>query len=163
MMEQMEANVTLLCRIALLSVFMLFIDCLEFGSDNYIPKEQADIIRTILNENGYSIGDDEKVDTYLEITSSDVEVDLHDRYWLVLPDENGRILFLSDKINELTKKGMFLGIKAYRSSNKFSSFTDDIFIDSINIISDSVISVPFLYLGYNKISATIKLEQFPKS
>ncbi len=123
--------------------------CSFLQPESHIPEDQADVIREILRENGYSIGKKEHVDRYLEFRSSHPEVDYHDLYYLLLPSENTKMLILSDKINLLDSKA-FMGVNTINYS-----FSDSA-IDSIAFVSDSIIRIPSLYAANNNIKVIPK-------
>jgi hypothetical protein len=112
---------------------LFFLRCILQPTSS-IPGDEAKIIREILRENGYSVGNNENVDKYLGFRSSNPEVDLEDQYYLLLPAKNERTLKLSDKLNYLDPKS-FLGV------NTISTVSEDSRIDSIAIISDSIIKI----------------------
>ncbi len=117
-------------RLLFLIVGLLFTSCIFDGErKSLIPDDQARIIRTILNKNGYSLKDDEMVDDYLDFRSLSPHVDTKDVYWLKLPSPNSRKVVLSDEINQLSHR-LFWGIT-----------TDFAPIDIIIIESDSFIDV----------------------
>jgi hypothetical protein len=111
-------------------VGLLFALCIFDGErKSLIPDDQARVIRTILNKNGYNLKDDEMVDDYLDFRSLSPHVDTKDVYWLKLPSPNSRKVVLSDEINQLSHR-LFWGIT-----------TDFAPIDIIIIESDSFIDV----------------------
>lgn len=117
-------------RLFFLLIGLLFTFCIFDGErKSLIPDDQAMIIRTILNKNGYSLKDDEMVDDYLDFMSLSEHVDSKDVYWLVLPSPNSSKLVINDDINQLNHS-LFWGIS--------SNFVP---IDTIIIMSDSFIDV----------------------
>lgn len=127
-------------RLLFLIVGLLFTSCIFDGErKSLIPDDQAKLIRTILNKNGYSLQDDEMVDDYLDFRSLSEHVNTKDVYWLVLPSPNSSKLVLSDDINQLSHR-MFWGVT--------SNFTT---IDNIAIESDSFIDVRKLTLYKSQI------------
>ncbi len=123
--------------------------CSFLQPESHIPEDQADVIREILRENGYSIGKKEHVDNFLEFSSSNVEVDYRNRYYLLLPAQHKKTLVLSDKINLLESTG-FMGVKTINYS-----FSDSA-IDSIAFVSDSIIKFTYLYAANNNIKVIPK-------
>jgi len=116
--------------------------CSWWSEDSFFTDEQADIIRAILNENGYSVDNHEDVDKYVEFGSSSEHVDLNDKYFLLLPKKTSMCLVLTDKINTLDNT--FMGIKSAQESNYG-------LVDTLVIHSDSIINVKTLNVGFNKI------------
>ena len=136
-----EGNViSIYNRLLFLICGLLFASCILDGEQkSLIPDDQARIIRTILNKNGYNLKDDEMVDDYLNFMSLSEHVDTKDVYWLVLPSPNSSKLVLSDDINQLSHR-FFLGIT--------SNFAP---VDTIIIESDSFIDVRKLSLYKSQI------------
>lgn len=141
----------------LLMLPVLFLCCFfDTERESYLPDDEAKIVRSILRENGYSIGDNELVDPYLEFSSSFAHADLHDLYYLILPAKNKHAIVLSDKINALDSSTMFITIKTFRTS-RINSFTEEIFVDSIIFKTDSIVKMTsVLDLSKNEIKTIPK-------
>ena len=124
------------------ALFLCLCSCSWWSEDSFFTDEQADIIRAILNENGYSVDNHEDVDKYVEFGSSSEHVDVNDKYFLLLPEKISKRLVLTDKINNLDNT--FMGIKSAQESNYG-------LVDTLVIRSDSIINVKALNVGFNQI------------
>jgi len=135
--------------------------CSWWSEDSFFTDEQADIIRAILNENGYSVDNHEDVDKYVEFGSSSEHVDLNDYYWLVLPEKRQTTLVLNDKINGLDNK--FHGVKSPPrlydtvTNGNVKVITNYGLVDSLYIDSDSLVKIKILSVHSNM------LKSLPKS
>ena len=158
MMEQMEANVTF--RYNLYNLFLLFAlvvlnGCIFDTEQSFFSDEQADLIRALLRENGYSVEDNEIVDNYVEFDSDSKHTDSRDYFWLVLPEKEHKTLMLTKDINKLGNK--FHGIKS--PPRLFDTTTTGMVqiidnyspVESLIIISDSIVNVKILSIYKSKL------------
>jgi len=133
----MADNVILRYNVILCIMTFLLLGCMP-SQQSKIPDGQAKIIRNILRVNGYSIGDNELVDNYIEFGSTSVDWNAQDMYWLVLPLTGQKQLVLTEDINKLND--MFQGITTHWDSERTIKKP----VDTIIVIGDTNINVKIL-------------------
>jgi len=135
--------------------------CSWWPEDSFFTDEQADIIRAILNENGYSVDNHEDVDKYVEFVSLSEHVYTKDKYWLLLPSKNQKVLVISKLFNRLDEK-LFSGVKTYSSSRDTRLF-EQYLVDSLAVVSDTIVRVRVLDVGANNLRSICKEIKFVRA
>jgi len=125
-------SVTYRCRILLVTVFLLQVSCFFFDDDSMIPDEQQDIIRRILNENGYDLSSRDFVDDYVGKNTDPHTGAWFGKYDLFIPKAGRRAMVLTDDINILSNI-FFCGIVSCPSYST---------ADTVIIKTDSIIYIP---------------------
>jgi len=134
--------------------------CSWWSEDSFFTDEQADIIRAILNENGYSVDNHEDVDKYVEFVSLSEHVYTKDKYWLLLPSKSQKVLVISKLFNRLDEK-LFSGVKTYSSSR--DSRKERFLVDSLAVVSDTIVRVRVLDMGANNLKSICKEIRFVRA
>ena len=120
------------CKILLVPVFLLQVSCFLFDDDSMIPDEQQDIIRRILNENGYDLSSRDLVDDYVGKNTDPHTGAWFGKYDLLIPKAGYRAMVLTDDINILSNN-FFCGAASCPSNST---------ADTVIIKTDSIIYIP---------------------